>query len=71
MCQKHVSIQLLISTLERNGFILEARGYSGTRQDQIKGNERYEGSSKRDNTMGKERKHGTAMDFSEIVRCFK
>jgi hypothetical protein len=57
VCQKHVPIQLLIPTLERNGFILEAKGFSGTGQDQIKGDERYEGSSKRDNTMGKERKH--------------
>ena len=29
----------------------------------------YVGSLKRDNAMGKERKQGTVMDFSEIVRC--
>jgi hypothetical protein len=46
-------------------------GFSGTGRDQKKGDERYEGSSKRDNTMGKERKHGTVMDFSEIIRCIK
>jgi hypothetical protein len=27
--QKHVPIHVLISTLERNGFILEAKGFSG------------------------------------------
>jgi hypothetical protein len=58
-------------SLKETALFWKQRDFPEPGQDQKIGDERYEGSSKKDNTMDKERKHGTAMDFSEIVRCIK
>jgi hypothetical protein len=46
---------------------LEAEGFSGTEKDQRERDYRNVCSSKRENMMHKEREHGTAMDFCEMV----